>query len=330
MSSIAKTPNGVDPTAAAVADTAAPAAALRASRVALIANAREAKARKAALAGAASPGAIATAAVDAVAEESLSDTDKAKLKKARAKEAKAKKEARPPLPEETKPAPTIPAQAKTVPLYDEDLAVDDADLGELSSEVPVNYLKVQSRLPKQKYLQVMSLPAPESVKHQMFYAIRLGEEDRRPGQIDTFILARDVVAYFRNELEQPVTLMIARVFTLLQGQPRFFVHPAASELSGNSWSTSRRELIRAAETRWVMPVSIVEEGRYGWRERSPELAPVAPNYPTEPFIRSAEDGSSLFKRSLIHTGALIADRNHRICKRLRGEEEDEYKGVSGV
>jgi hypothetical protein len=324
-----KTPlNGVD-SAAEGADVAAAAAAaaagLKASRVELIAKARDAKARKAAMAAGVSPGAVAAAV-----EEPLSDADKAKLKKARSKDAKAKKEARPPLPEETKPAPTIPAQAKAVPLYDEDLAIDDADLDELSSEVPVNHLKVLSRLPKQKYLQVMPLPAPELVKHQMFYAIRLGEEDRRPGQVDTFILARDVLAYFRNELEQPITLMLARVITLLQGQPRFFVHPAATELSGNSWTTSRSELIRAAETRWVMPVSNVDEGRYGWRERSPELAPVAPNYPTEPFIRSAEDGTSLFKRSLIHTGALITDRNHRICKRLRGEEEDEIKGVSGV
>jgi hypothetical protein len=245
----------------------------------------------------------------------FTDAENAKMKKARTKMEKAEKEGRPPLPEGTQPAPEIPIQAKAAPRFDEDLIADD-DESERSEEVPITGLKIRTRLPKAKYLRVM--PG----KGIVVYAIRLGEEDRRPNQNDTFVLDKSLVTYFRDDLNQTIVKMIARVFTILQGQPRFLLHPASSELSGNSWNTSRRALLLDAETTWVMPRADMTAGCYRWRKRDATLAPVEPNYPIDPFIAN-DDGGSLFKRSLIRDGMLVATKDHRICKRLRGEEEEE-------
>jgi hypothetical protein len=53
------------------------------------------------------------------------------------------------------------------------------------------------------------------------------------------------------------------------------------------------------------------------------LAPVEPIFPSNPF--GAEPGAkNLFLRSL--GTSLIEDENHRVMKRLRGEEEEEETG----
>jgi hypothetical protein len=246
--------------------------------------------------------------------EPLSDIEKVKVKKARVNKAKAEKEARPPLPKDTQPAPEIPTQAKPPPQFDEDL-IADSDDSDLSEEVPIVGLKVKTRLPR-KYIRVM--PGKGIVVN----AIRLDQEDRRPNQIDTFILQNSIVPYFRDDLNQTIVKMIARVFTTLQGQPRFLLHSASSELSGSSWNASRRALLLEAEKNWIMPRADMSESCYRWRKRDADLAPVEPNFPAEPFLPDGDLGS-LFKRSVIRDGMLITSKDHRICKRLRGEEEEE-------
>lgn len=249
-------------------------------------------------------------------EEPRTDAEKAKVKKVRAKKNRAEKEGRPPLPEITEPPPEIPPPS-AARQFDEDL-ISDEDDEDLSSEAPVTWLKIYTRLPR-TYLQVMP---KQSV---IVSVIRLDQEDRRPNQIDAFVLTKHIVPYFRDTLDQEIIKMVARVFTILQGQPRFLLHPATSELASNSWNISRRELLLAGQLGWIMPRSHVSEGRYGWRPRDADLAPVEPNFPIDPF-RPVGDEDSLFKRSLIREGRLITDKDHRIAARLRGEEEEEHKG----
>jgi hypothetical protein len=317
MSTTAKTPNGMDPVAAAATDAAAAAAALKASRVALIAKAREAKAQKAAMAAGVSAAAVVAAAV--TAEEPLSDADKAKLKKVRAKEAKAKKEARPPLPEETKPAPEIPAQQVKAELTIEDIIADDSgDDDDLAIEAPSGIL-IRTKFPKADFVRIA--PGVALVVN----TIRLDEEDRKPNQLELFVLPRGLKRYVVEQLNHSVTKMAVRVGVTLHGHPFFLMHPVSSELAGNRYNSTRAEAIHDAEKDWIKVRTDTIGQRYKWAKRNPRLALVEPVFPSDPFGAPSEPGAkNLFLRSL--GASLIDDENHRVMKRLRGEEDEEDLG----
>jgi hypothetical protein len=250
--------------------------------------------------------------------EPLSDTDKVKLKRARDKKAKDAKEDRPPLPEDTKPAPEMPAQKAKTETTIEDIIADDSEDDDLAIEAPSG-IPIRTRFPKADFVRI----APRAAL--VVNTIRLDEEDRRPNQLDVFILKRGLKKYVVEQLNHNVTKMAVRVGVTLHGHPFFLMHPVSSELAGNTYNSSRAEAIVAAEKEWIKVRSDTVERKYKWAKRNPRLAPVEPVFPSEPFGAPAEPGAkNLFLRSL---GAfLIENEDHRVMKRLRGEEEEEETG----
>ena len=164
------------------------------------------------------------------------------------KTAKKAKEERPSLPEETQPAPDLPKPKRTAADYDlKDILADDSDDDEYTEALPVA-AKITTKLPKSKFIQVR--PGRE---HQfLIKAIKLDEEDQRPGQLGTFVLAKKMVPYFRDELNYPIIKMVVREICTIQGESFLYMHPASTDLSNNSFNTSRRQVIADAEKEWVI------------------------------------------------------------------------------
>jgi hypothetical protein len=247
----------------------------------------------------------------------LMDAEKVKVKKARARRAKDEREGRPPLPEDTKPAPAIPIQAKAE-IKIEDIIADDSEDDDLAIEAPSG-IPIRTRFPKADFVRVKPGVA------LLVNTIRLDEEDRRPNQLDVFILRRGLKRYVVEQLNHSVAKMAVRIGVTLHGHPFFLMHPVSSELSGNTYNSSRAEAISEAEKAWIKVRSDTVERRYKWSKRNPRLAPVEPIFPSDPFGAPSEPGAkNLFLRSL--GTSLIEDENHRVMKRLRGEEEEEETG----
>jgi hypothetical protein len=232
----------------------------------------------------------------------------AKLKKA--------KEERAPLPDETQPAPDLPKPKRAVADYDlKDIIADDSDEEEFTEALPVS-ANITTKLPKSKFIQVR--PGRE---HQFIVnAIKLDEEDQRSGQLVTFVLGKKMVPYFRDELNYPITKMVVREVCTIQGQSFLYMHPASTDLSSNTYNTSRREVIANAGKGWVIVRTNQDTRKYESRKRSDKLEkekPIKPNWSDEPI-------GQRFMRSL--GDMLINDLEHPIVKRLNGEEEGDGSG----
>jgi hypothetical protein len=298
-------PNGIDPDAAQA----------KAKRVG------KAKTRKAAEEGVSAAAIAAGMIGEAVPvtqpapAPALTDAEKVKLKKARAKKAKDEKEARPPLPEGTKPAPEIPAQKVEAEITIEDIIADDSEDDDYAIEVPSG-IQVRRNFPKADFVRIK--PGVALVVN----TIRLDEEDRKPNQLDVFVLLRGLKRYVVEQLNHNVTKMAVRIGVTLHGHAFFLMHPVSSELDGNRYNSTRAEAIIAAEGGWIKVRSDQAERCYKYSKRSPSLAPVEPIFPSDPFGAPDEPGGkNLFLRSL--GTSLITNENHRVLKRLRGEEEEE-------
>ena len=127
--------------------------------------------------------------------------------------AAAKKEPKAPLPEETKPAPTLPKATRSAADYDlSDILADDSD-EDYTDAIPVG-VRITFKLPKSNFIRVR--PGRE---HQILVnVIKLGEEDQRPGQMTSFVLSKQMVHYFRDELNYPVAKHTVREVCTMQGE----------------------------------------------------------------------------------------------------------------
>lgn len=224
------------------------------------------------------------------------------------KSAKKAKEERPPLPEETQPVPDLPKPKRTAADYDlKDILADDSDDDEYTEALPVA-AKITTKLPKSKFIRVR--PGRE---HQFLVkAIKLDEEDQRPGQLGTFVLAKKMVPYFRDELNYPTIKMVVREICTIQGKSFLYMHPASTDLSNNSFNTTRRQVIADAEKEWVIARTDMQARSYAGRKRKSNLPPVNPMWSSEPL-------GERFMRSL--GDMLINSLEHPVVKRLNGEEE---------
>ena len=230
--------------------------------------------------------------------------------KSKRKTAKKAKEEHPPLPDETQPAQDLPKPKREAADYDlSSILADDSDEEEYTEALP-NSAKITTKLPKSKFIQVR--PGRE---HQLLvYAIKLDEEDQKQGQLSTFVLDKKMVPYFRDELEYAITKMVVREICTIQGTSFLYMCPASTNLSNNSFNTSRREVMNDGEKGWIIVRTDMEERKYKARKRKASLKPVKPMWSEEPigerFIRSLGD-------------MWIRDEEHPVVKRLNGEEEDE-------
>jgi hypothetical protein len=93
-----------------------------------------------------------------------------------------------------------------------------------------------------------------------------------------------------------------------------FMSTAVSELSGNSWNISRREMVAAGMKGWIIVRSDMKEHRYKWRVRKAHLKAVEFPWPTEPIRDRA--------LKAIDGPRLISSPDHPIVKRLEGEDDE--------
>jgi hypothetical protein len=266
---------------------------------------------------------VARAAADTpVSPEPGNGQDKApppELKeKAAKRRGKAKgngEEERSPLPDEAAPAPELPKAARSKADYGvEDIIASDSDEDEYSEAAPV-VPKLVDKLPKAKYLQIRS---GKNAQTQL-YTIKLDEDDQRPGELNSYVLTKPMRDFFINELEYKVTKMNVCDVCTIQGQQFLYMYPATSELSGNSWSTSRTRMLEAATRGWIIIRTDMEKREYDFRIRKAHLKPVAAKYPTEPIKERAVKA--------VQGGRLISSQDHPVVKRLlgitEGNEQDE-------
>jgi hypothetical protein len=229
------------------------------------------------------------------------------------KEAKKEEAPTEPLPDEAQPAPDVPKAKRAKTDYDiDDIIADDSDDDEYSDAAPT-ILKVIDKLPKAKYLQVRGGKDTQA----QLYAIKLDEEDQRPGELSSYILTKPMRDFFVNELEYKVTKMNVCDVSTIQGQQFLFMYPATSELSSNSWIVSRSRMLAAATREWIIVSTNMERREYTYRIRKAHLSPVKPTYPTEPIKERAVKA--------VQGGRLIASKDHPVVKRLLGMTEDDEK-----
>jgi hypothetical protein len=234
----------------------------------------------------------------------------------KAEKAKAKKNEAPrePLPDVAKKAPETPKGKRIKADYDvNDIIADASDDDEYSEAAPV-IPKLIDKLPKAKYIQIRSGKGAQT----QIYAIKLDEEDQRPGELNSYVLTKPMRDFFVNELQYKVTKMNVCDVCTLQGQQSLYMYSAASDLSGNSWNVSRVRMIEAATHGWIIVSTDMEAREYVWRHRRANLPEVKPRFPTEPIaerVIKAVQGSRL-----------IASQDHPVVKRLlgivEGDEED--------
>jgi hypothetical protein len=219
-------------------------------------------------------------------------------------------EERPPLPDEAKPAPELPTPKPPRAINIEDLIADDSEEDALSEEI-LAPAKLVTKFPKARYIRV------RPGHHLTVHALKLDDEDQRPGEITTFVLKKSLVPYVRDELEHNVFKMTVREIITLQGQLFLYMHSASTDLSNNSFNTSKRQLVVVAEKQWVKVNTDMVAREYRGRKRDANLPLIEPVWPSE----TIED---LFTRSL--GDMYIGDKDHPILKRLRGEDEGENGG----
>jgi hypothetical protein len=233
------------------------------------------------------------------------------LKRAAPKRKVKAAEERPPLPDETEPAPELPKGKRTARDYDvSDIIADDSAEDEFSETVPTA-IRITTRLPKARYIQA------HPTFQMTVYTIKLDEEDQRPGRLDTFVLVKKFVPYVEEELEYRVTKMTVLLVVTLQGQAFFYMNPASTDLSNNTFNSSRRDVVAAATKNWIKVKTDMNARRYTWRKRASNLTAIDPSWPLD----SLTEFQSRFFDSL--GDALISDMDHPIFRRLRGETEND-------
>jgi hypothetical protein len=213
-------------------------------------------------------------------------------------------------PEEAQPAPAMPKPERTAADYKiEDIIADDSDETELSVEAPT-IPKLVDKLPKSKYLRIRGGKDSQT----QVYAVRLDEEDQRPGELNSYILTKKMRDYFVDQLEYKVTKMNVCDVCTIQGKQFLFMHQATSNLSNNSWNVSRARVLTAATREWVIVISRMDEREYDYRTRAAHLPPVEPRFPKEPITER------VFRA--VQGGRLIDSVDHPVVKRLLGVTED--------
>jgi hypothetical protein len=234
--------------------------------------------------------------------------------KPRAQKAKQPEKPASPLPGEAQEAPELPKTERVksdYPKTDDDIftdsvAGDDDDLSEEAPSVP----KLVDKLPKAKYIRFR--PGTENIA--ALYTIKLDEADQRPGEMNVYILTKEMRDYFENHLGYKVTKMLVMDVVTLQGDQFMFLTPASSELSGNSWIVTRRNMIAAGLKGWIIVRTDMKDREYKWRNRKAHLPKVEFPWPEEPIKDRA--------RKAIDGPRLIESIYHPIVKRLEGETGD--------
>jgi hypothetical protein len=239
------------------------------------------------------------------------DTIAQQRRKGKGKKAKAPEE-RAALPDEASPAPELPSTKRGQADFNvEDIIVSDSDEDEYSDAAPV-IPRLTDKLPKAKYIQVHRGKGSQT----QLYAIKLDEEDQRPGELNSYVLTKPLRDFFINELSYTVTKMNVCDVCTIQGNQSMYMYPATSGLSNNSWNVSRSRMLEAASREWVIVNTNMEIREYVYRIRKAHLKPVTPRYPTEPIAERAVKA--------LQGGRLISSKGHPVVKRLLGmTEEDE-------
>jgi hypothetical protein len=233
--------------------------------------------------------------------------------KAKAK-AKASSSALPEEPAAASKTPKVERSKEDYPSAGDGIFTDPDEDGEddFSEEGP-SAPKLVERLPKAKYIRLR--PGAENMT--AFYAIKLDQEDQRPGEMGSYILTKEMRDYFDVHLSYKVTKMFVVDGITIQGDRFIYMFPASSELSGNSWVVSRRAMIAAAMKGWIIVRTDLKAHEYKWRTRKANLSPVEFPWEEEPIrnrVLKAIDGPRL-----------IQSTDHPVVKRLEGivDEGDE-------
>jgi hypothetical protein len=257
------------------------------------------------------------AAVDGGAEEFETEPAGNRHQR-RAEAAKARKGKKPeeparPLPEEPEPAAETPQGKRTkkdYPPREDDIFADEDDDedDDFSSEAP-DTPRLVEKPPKARYIRFR----PGKENRATLYTIKLDEEDRRPNEMESYILTKDMREYFEESLDYNVIKQIVIDAVTLQGDFFMFMFPASSELSGNSWIRSRNDLLRDGMEGWIKVRSDMKARKYRTKKRSANLPEVKFTWPEE-AIRS---------RALkaVAGPKLISSTDHPIARRLAGEAD---------
>jgi hypothetical protein len=121
--------------------------------------------------------------------------------------------------------------------------------------------------------------------------------------------------FFVNELNYRVTKMNVCDVCTIQGHQFMFMYPATSEMSNNSWNTTRTTTLQAATQNWIIVSTDMEKREYTYRTRKAHLRAVKPTYPSEPIKDRAVKA--------VLGGRLISSEDHLVVRRLLGIVEDD-------
>jgi hypothetical protein len=216
------------------------------------------------------------------------------------------------LPDKAAPAPV------TRPLppasdVDDDILADDSVIdmdGEVTERGERTY-KIR-KLPSKKPFRVMP-----GVENQLVVnSFKLDPEDRRPNEIDRFVVSRKLKKHVEVDLQTPLSKSVVRWFALPQGQVFLTMVNASSDLDANSYNSTMRTLLKKAETQWVFKVTDTDAQEYTDRTPTGNVRKTEPKWPKVPILEA-------FKKAI--GKAYIDTYDHPILKRLRGEDgtEDE-------
>jgi hypothetical protein len=285
----------VKPNGAATESADEAKAPVKAARAAGAARARAKKAEKAAASG----------------EEPAGNRHARRAEKVKARKAKKSGEPAGPLPDEPEPAQETPKGERSeedYPAGDDDIFADEGDDDDLSDAAP-SLPKLLEKLPKAKYVRFR----PGAENRTALYTIKLDEEDRRPGEMESYILTKAMRDYLLNHLNYKVRKQIVIDAITLQGDQFMYMYPASAELSGNSWITSRNRMIMAGMEGWIIISTDLKAHEYTWRVRKAHHPEVKFSWPAEPIKSRA--------LKAVDGPRLIASPEHAVVRRLEGETD---------
>jgi hypothetical protein len=227
------------------------------------------------------------------------------------------------LPDASAPAPDLPQPLGETDITEECIVKDTvigAD-GAIISTQSAPSIRFR-QLPKSKFFRTWGGEGNTLV----VYTVKLEKEDTRPGEIDRFFLTGKMAKYFREELNYPVSMSTVRYAQIYQGQVFLFAAKASTDLSDNTWNSSMRDLLLKSETMWVRKTSDRENQEYGDFEAQGNVNKAKPRWATAP--KSLLPIRKAFAIAARKT--LIADLDHPISRRLRGEDGTENLDLSNV
>jgi hypothetical protein len=251
-----------------------------------------------------------------IKEEVGGDSENAAESESGAKaKSKAKMEGLTELPDETQRAPKLPKSKRSqedYPATEADIFAgegedDDADFSDEKPLAP----KLTDKLPRAKYIRFR----PGSENRALIFALKLDEEDQRPGELKSYIVSKEMRDYFMHQLDYPVTKTHVFDVATLQGDQFLFMTSLASELDGNTWNSSKREMIAEGTKGWIIVRTDMKAKRYRWRTRKAHLSSVEVNWPIESIK------SRIVKA--IEGPRYISSKNHPIARRLAGEIDED-------